>query len=180
MAAKLAKGFLGTNNFDTNSRLCMASAAVGYARSLGADGPPATYADLERADCFLLIGTNTADCHPIVFKRIRRRKLAAPDDVFVIVADPRWTETADLADLHLAAAAGLGHRAAERRCCTCCGARDCSTSAFIAEHTTRLGRRCARVDRRAIRRSARRRSPGCPPRVIVDGGAAVRPRAARR
>jgi anaerobic selenocysteine-containing dehydrogenase len=101
VAGKLARGFLGTNNFDTNSRLCMASAAAGYARSLGSDGPPAAYADLELADCFFLIGTNTADCHPIVFKRIRKRKLSAPDDVTVIVADPRWTETADLADLHL-------------------------------------------------------------------------------
>jgi anaerobic selenocysteine-containing dehydrogenase len=101
VAGKLAKGFLGTNNFDTNSRLCMASAAAGYARSLGSDGPPPAYADLELADCFFLIGTNTADCHPIVFKRLRKRKLAAPDEVTVIVADPRWTETADLADLHL-------------------------------------------------------------------------------
>ncbi len=101
LAGKLAKGFLGTNNFDTNSRLCMASAAVGYARSLGADGPPTSYDDLERADCFFLIGTNTADCHPIVFKRIRKRKLAALDAVGVIVADPRFTETADIADLYL-------------------------------------------------------------------------------
>jgi len=102
VAGKLAKGFVGTNNFDTNSRLCMASAAVGYARSLGADGPPATYADLDTTDCALLIGTNVADCHPVLFKRLRRRKAAAPDDVTVIVADPRWTETADLADVHLA------------------------------------------------------------------------------
>jgi anaerobic selenocysteine-containing dehydrogenase len=101
LASKLARGFLGTNNFDTNSRLCMASAAAGYARSLGSDGPPATYEDIDRADCFLLIGTNTADCHPVTFKRIRRRKREAPDDVGVIVVDPRWTETADLADLHL-------------------------------------------------------------------------------
>ena len=101
LAAKLTKGFLGTNNFDTNSRLCMASAAAGYTRSLGADGPPAAYADIEAADCFFLIGTNTADCHPITFKRIRRRKLASPETVRVLVADPRWTETADLADLHL-------------------------------------------------------------------------------
>ena len=100
-AVKLCKGFIGSNNFDTNSRLCMASAAAGYSRSLGADGPPTAYEDLERADCFFLIGTNTADCHPIVFKRIRKRKLAAPDDVSVIVADPRFTETADIADLHL-------------------------------------------------------------------------------
>jgi anaerobic selenocysteine-containing dehydrogenase len=101
VASKLAKGFLGTNNFDTNSRLCMASAAAGYARSLGSDGPPGAYADIESADCFFLIGTNTADCHPVTWKRIRKRKLAAPDDVTVIVADPRWTETADIADLHL-------------------------------------------------------------------------------
>ncbi|PYM15162.1 MAG: nitrate reductase catalytic subunit [Candidatus Rokuibacteriota bacterium] len=101
VAGKLAKGFIGTNNFDTNSRLCMASAAVGYTRSLGADGPPAAYEDIDSADCFLLIGTNTADCHPIVWKRIRRRKLSAPDRVSVIVVDPRWTETADIADLHL-------------------------------------------------------------------------------
>ena len=101
LASKLARGFLGTNNFDTNSRLCMASAAAGYARSLGSDGPPATYEDIDRADCFLLIGTNTADCHPVTFKRIRRRKREAADDVGVIVVDPRWTETADLADLHL-------------------------------------------------------------------------------
>lgn len=101
VASKLAKGFVGTNNFDTNSRLCMAAAAVGYTRSLGADGPPTSYEDLELADCFFLIGTNTADCHPILFKRIKRRKLHAPDAVFVIVADPRWTETADIADLHL-------------------------------------------------------------------------------
>ncbi|HZE36208.1 MAG TPA: nitrate reductase [Candidatus Eisenbacteria bacterium] len=101
VASKLAKGFLGTNNFDTNSRLCMASAATGYARSLGSDGPPGAYTDIEAADCFFLIGTNTADCHPVTWKRIRNRKLAAPDEVAVIVADPRWTETADVADLHL-------------------------------------------------------------------------------
>lgn len=101
LAGKLAKGFLGTNNFDTNSRLCMASAAVGYARTLGADGPPPAYADLDEADCFFLIGTNTADCHPILWKRLCRRKLAAPDGVTVIVADPRWGQTADVADLYL-------------------------------------------------------------------------------
>src|SRR5262245_18702749 len=101
LASKLARGFIGTNNFDTNSPLCMASAAAGYSRSLGSDGPPASYADIELADCFLLLGTNTADCHPVTFKRIRRRKLQAPNDVTVIVVDPRWTETADLADLHL-------------------------------------------------------------------------------
>jgi anaerobic selenocysteine-containing dehydrogenase len=99
---KLAKGFLGTNNFDTNSRLCMASAAIGYKTSLGADGPPLCYDDLDLANCFLLIGTNTADCHPVIFKRIKRRKMQNPDGVLIVAVDPRRTETADFADLHLA------------------------------------------------------------------------------
>ena len=98
---KLAKGFLGTNNFDTNSRLCMASAAAGYRKSFGSDGPPLSYADLDIADCFFLIGTNTADCHPVIFKRIKQRKSREPNRVMVIAVDPRRTETADFADLHL-------------------------------------------------------------------------------
>jgi ferredoxin-nitrate reductase len=98
---KLAKGFLRTNNFDTNSRLCMASAVVGYKTSLGSDGPPAAYADFEFCDSFFLIGTNTAECHPIIFKRIEQRKRSDPERVRIIVVDPRRTETADLADLHL-------------------------------------------------------------------------------
>ena len=101
VANKLAKGFLGTNNFDTNSRLCMASAVAGYTSSLGSDGPPAAYTDIDVADCFFLIGTNTADCHPVTFKRIKRRKLSEPDRVKIIAVDPRRTETADFADLHL-------------------------------------------------------------------------------
>jgi formate dehydrogenase alpha subunit len=101
IANKLAKGFIGTNNFDTNSRLCMSSAVAGYKTSFGSDGPPASYADLDEANCFLLIGTNTADCHPVIFKRIKQRKLSAPDEVMIICVDPRRTETADFADLHL-------------------------------------------------------------------------------
>lgn len=99
---KLAKGFLGTNNFDTNSRLCMASAVSAYTESLGSDGPPPSYADIEEANLFFIIGSNTAWCHPITFRRIEKRKQKSPDDVRVIVVDPRRTETADLADLHLA------------------------------------------------------------------------------
>ena len=98
---KLAKGFLGTNNVDSNSRLCMASAVSGYVTSLGADAPPGCYADIELADCFLLIGTNTAACHPVTFERIRRRKLQAPARVKVLVVDPRKTRTADIADVSL-------------------------------------------------------------------------------
>src|SRR5579885_283419 len=76
---KLAKGFLGTNNFDTNSRLCMSSAVSAYTLALGSDGPAACYEDIELADLFLIAGSNTAWCHPITFRRIEKRKLAARD-----------------------------------------------------------------------------------------------------
>lgn len=72
IAQKLMKGCLGTNNFDANSRLCMSSAVTGYVQSFGADGPPCCYDDLELTDCAFLIGTNTADCHPIIFNRFRK------------------------------------------------------------------------------------------------------------
>jgi anaerobic selenocysteine-containing dehydrogenase len=98
---KLAKACLGTNNVDSNSRLCMASAVSGYVSSLGADAPPGCYADIELADAFLIIGANAAACHPVTFERIRRRKLSAPGRVRVIVIDPRKTRTADIADLYL-------------------------------------------------------------------------------
>lgn len=100
VANKLAKGFLGTNNFDANSRLCMASAVVGYKNALGSDGPPPAYEDIDVADCFFLIGTNTAACHPIVFNRIKDRKKAYPATK-IIVVDPRETQTAKVADIYL-------------------------------------------------------------------------------
>ncbi|BAW95225.1 nitrate reductase [[Synechococcus] sp. NIES-970] len=99
-AQKLLKGCLGTNNFDANSRLCMASAAVGYTQSLGADGPPACYEDLELTDCAFIIGSNTAECHPIVFNRLREHLKRSKAKL--IVVDPRCTKTAEVADLHLA------------------------------------------------------------------------------
>jgi len=98
LAGKLAKGFLRTNNIDSNSRLCMSSAASGYKLSLGADGPPGSYQDLDRADGFLVIGANMAECHPILFQRLLdRRKQGAR----LIVVDPRRTPTAARADLFL-------------------------------------------------------------------------------
>jgi ferredoxin-nitrate reductase len=96
--SKLARGFLGVNNLDSNSRLCMSSAVAGYTGAFGADGPPPAYADLALTDCLLLLGTNTASCHPIVWARIRDRQA---EGAFVICADPRPTPTAQLADLHL-------------------------------------------------------------------------------
>lgn len=100
-AQKLLKGCLGTNNFDANSRLCMSSAVAGYMQSFGSDGPPCCYDDLEQTDCAFLIGTNTADCHPIVFNRLRKHHKRNAD-VKLIVVDPRKTKTAEAADLHLA------------------------------------------------------------------------------
>ncbi|MEM7768919.1 MAG: nitrate reductase [Cyanobacteria bacterium P01_A01_bin.37] len=101
LAQKLMKGCLGTNNYDANSRLCMSSAVAGYIQSFGSDGPPCCYEDLEQTDCAFLIGTNTADCHPIVFNRLRKHH-KRNRNVKMIVVDPRRTKTAEVADLHLA------------------------------------------------------------------------------
>ncbi len=101
VAQKLLKGCLGTNNFDSNSRLCMSSAVSAYVQSFGADGPPCCYDDLDLTDCAVLIGTNTAECHPIIFNRFRKHHKKNPQ-VKLIVIDPRRTETAAVADLHLA------------------------------------------------------------------------------
>jgi ferredoxin-nitrate reductase len=101
IAQKLMKGCLGTNNFDANSRLCMSSAVSGYIQSFGADGPPCCYEDLEETDCAFLIGTNTAECHPIIFNRFRKYH-KKHRHVKLVVIDPRRTETAEAADLHLA------------------------------------------------------------------------------
>jgi len=95
---KLAKGFVGTNNIESNSRLCMASAGSGYKLSLGSDGPPGSYQDFDRADLFFVIGANMADCHPILFLRMMDRVKAGAK---LIVADPRRTGTADKASLFL-------------------------------------------------------------------------------
>ncbi|MEH2461581.1 molybdopterin oxidoreductase family protein [Nostoc sp.] len=101
IAQKLMKGCLGTNNFDANSRLCMSSAVAGYIQSFGSDGPPCCYEDLELTDCAFLIGTNTAECHPIVFNRLEKYH-KKNRKVKMIVVDPRRTTTAEAADLHLA------------------------------------------------------------------------------
>ncbi|MGX1541645.1 molybdopterin-dependent oxidoreductase [Streptomyces adustus] len=99
LANKLAKGYLRTNQIESNSRLCMASAGTGYKLSLGADGPPGSYRDLDLADVFLVIGSNMADCHPILFLRMMDRVKSA--GAKLIVVDPRRTATAAKADLFL-------------------------------------------------------------------------------
>lgn len=105
VANKLMKGFIGSANIDTNSRLCMSSAVTGHKRAFGSDTVPNCYEDLDQAELFVLIGSNTAWCHPIAFQRIRAAKERNPD-IKVVVIDPRRTQTCDLADLHLPIASG--------------------------------------------------------------------------
>jgi assimilatory nitrate reductase catalytic subunit len=98
---KLVKGLIGTNNIDTNSRLCMSSAVAGYKQSLGADAPPCSYSDLDHAHTLFIAGSNTAFAHPILFRRIEDAKRNNPN-LKIIVCDPRRTDTVEIADLHLA------------------------------------------------------------------------------
>ncbi|HEY0334050.1 MAG TPA: molybdopterin-dependent oxidoreductase [Stenotrophomonas sp.] len=98
---KLAKGLIGTNNIDTNSRLCMSSAVSAYKLALGADGPPTCYDDLEAARTVLFAGSNMAHAHPVLFRRLEQARAAHPQTRWIVV-DPRRTDTAAMADLHLA------------------------------------------------------------------------------
>jgi assimilatory nitrate reductase catalytic subunit len=100
VANKLMKGYVGSANIDTNSRLCMSSAVAGHKRAFGEDLVPVNYEDLELADMIVLVGSNLAWCHPILFQRIAKAKEARPD-LKVVVVDPRRTATCELADLHL-------------------------------------------------------------------------------
>lgn len=97
---KLMKGFIGSNNIDTNSRLCMSSAVAGYKRAFGVDGPPTCYEDIDYADNIFIAGANPAYAHPIVFRRMENAKEKNPN-LKVVLIDPRKTESASIADLHL-------------------------------------------------------------------------------
>ena len=136
LANKLMKGFIGSANIDTNSRLCMSSAVAGHKRAFGEDLVPVCYDDLELADLVVLVGSNTAWCHPILFQRIARAKEARPAMKLVVI-DPRHTATCELADLYLPIKPGtdvwlfnglLAHLARQ-------GMAD---SRFIAQHTQGL------------------------------------------
>ena len=105
VANKLMKGFIGSANIDTNSRLCMASTVAGHRRAFGSDTVPGLYEDLELADLVVLTGSNLAWCHPVLYQRIAAAKVARPQ-MRVVVIDPRRTATCDIADLHLAIAPG--------------------------------------------------------------------------
>jgi assimilatory nitrate reductase catalytic subunit len=100
VANKLMKGFIGSANIDTNSRLCMSSAVAGHMRAFGEDVVPASYDDLDAADLIVLVGSNTAWCHPVIYQRMMAARAARGTKLVVI--DPRRTETCADADLHLA------------------------------------------------------------------------------
>jgi assimilatory nitrate reductase catalytic subunit len=101
VANKLMKGFIGSGNIDTNSRLCMASSVAGHKRAFGSDTVPGTYRDLEEADLVVLVGSNLAWCHPVLFQRLQEARAARPG-MKIVAIDPRRTMTAEGADLHLA------------------------------------------------------------------------------
>ncbi|HJT78029.1 MAG TPA: nitrate reductase [Gemmataceae bacterium] len=133
VVSKLFKGCLGCNNTDSNSRLCMAAAVAGYRTSLGSDGPPGCYDDIELADVILVIGSNMAEAHPVLFDRVRASRKARPGQRLVVI-DPRRTATAAEADLHLAVAPGgdIALLNAVGRLLLMMGAAD---ESFIAAHT---------------------------------------------
>jgi len=100
VANKLMKGFIGSANIDTNSRLCMSSSLSGYKRAFGSDTVPGNYEDMEETDLLVLVGSNLAWCHPVLFQRISAAKEKRPD-LKIVVIDPRYTATCEIADFHL-------------------------------------------------------------------------------
>jgi assimilatory nitrate reductase catalytic subunit len=105
VANKLMKGFIGSANIDTNSRLCMSSVVAGYKRAFGSDTVPCSYEDFDRTNLIVLVGSNTAWCHPVVYQRIKQAKKNNPN-LDVVVIDPRRTSTCEIADMHLQVQSG--------------------------------------------------------------------------
>ena len=126
VANKLMKGFVGSANIDTNSRLCMASSVAGHKRAFGSDTVPNCYEDLEAADLVVLVGSNLAWCHPVLFQRLAQARQTRPG-LRVVTVDPRRTATAEIADLHLGLAPGT----------------DVALFAGLLRHLDRTGRRAA-------------------------------------
>lgn len=137
LITKLFKGHLGCNHTDSNSRLCMAAAVAGYRTSLGSDGPPCCYDDIELADVILVMGSNMAEAHPVIFDRIRASKVKRPHQRLVVI-DPRRTPTAAAADLHLPVVPGgdIALLNALGRLLIRLGAVD---ERFVSEHTRGFG-----------------------------------------
>src|SRR5258708_5974932 len=164
VANKLMKGFIGSANVDTNSRLCMASSVAGHRRAFGADTVPGNYADLDEADLIVLVGSNAAWCHPVLFQRMMRNR--AERGARIVVIDPRRTVTAEEADLFLPIAPGtdtalfcglLVHLAEH-------GATD---EAYVENHTSGFAATLARAREIAPDAGATARACGVPQSDIV-------------
>ena len=136
VANKLMKGFIGAANIDTNSRLCMASSVAGHRRAFGSDTVPGNYEDIEQADLVVIVGSNMAWCHPVLYQRLAAAKAARPEMV-VVVIDPRRTATSDIADLHLSVRAD-GDVALFNGLLTHLHDNGWTDLAFVAEHTAGL------------------------------------------
>jgi assimilatory nitrate reductase catalytic subunit len=134
IANKLMKGFIGCGNIDTNSRLCMASSVAGHRRAFGADTVPGTYEDLELADLVVLVGSNLAWCHPVLYQRLAAAKASRPA-MKVVVIDPRRTATSDIADLHLSVSPD-GDVALFNGLLTYLAETDRIDQSYVAAHTT--------------------------------------------
>ena len=137
VANKLMKGFIGSANIDTNSRLCMASSVAGHRRAFGSDTVPGSYEDLELADLIVLVGSNLAWCHPVLYQRIAAAREKRPD-MKVVLVDPRCTMTADIADMHLAIAAD-GDVALFTGLLAYLGQHNALDRTYITAHTTGFG-----------------------------------------
>ncbi|BCH07926.1 nitrate reductase [Mesorhizobium sp. 131-3-5] len=137
LANKLMKGFVGSANIDTNSRLCMASSVAGHRRAFGSDTVPGTYEDLARADLIVLVGSNLAWCHPVLYQRIAAAREKRPEMKIVLV-DPRRTMTSDIADMHLAIAPD-GDVALFTGLLAWLGQHNALDRAYITAHTTGFG-----------------------------------------
>ncbi|TIP47885.1 nitrate reductase [Mesorhizobium sp.] len=137
VANKLMKGFIGSANIDTNSRLCMASSVAGHRRAFGSDTVPGSYEDLELADLIVLVGSNLAWCHPVLYQRIAATREKRPD-VKVVLVDPRRTMTADIADMHLAIAPD-GDVALFTGLLAYLGQHNALDRTYITAHTTGFG-----------------------------------------
>ncbi|MBW8910068.1 MAG: molybdopterin-dependent oxidoreductase [Mesorhizobium sp.] len=137
VANKLMKGFIGSANIDTNSRLCMASSVAGHRRAFGSDTVPGIYEDLELADLIVLVGSNLAWCHPVLYQRIAAAREKRPEMKIVLI-DPRRTVTADIADMHLAIAPD-GDVALFTGLLAWLGRHNALDRSYIAAHTTGFG-----------------------------------------
>ncbi|MGX5819750.1 molybdopterin-dependent oxidoreductase [Chitinophaga lutea] len=149
---KLIKGFIGSNNIDTNSRLCMSSAVAAYKLSLGEDSVPGCYDDIEQADCIFVAGANPAWCHPILWRRVEAAKAARPH-LKIIVSDPRITQSCAAADLHLQLTPGTDitlHHAIGRLLIE----RGHTDASFIHQHTDGFAAYREQVMRRSVAEAA--------------------------